>query len=120
MVTYGRDLGGIAVFEQSSGSGDAAGSASDSGGEGDQAGLRLPTVSIGGVNAQELATPLVATTGWGYLRLRRQDYGEQDLRAWAEKLRAQSWDEAYVFFKHEEGGRGPALAGELTQILASE
>jgi len=69
---------------------------------------------------EELATPLVATTGWGYLRLRRQDYGEQDLRAWAEKLRAQSWDEAYVFFKHEEGGRGPALAGELTQILASE
>ena len=68
---------------------------------------------------EELATPLVATTGWGYLRLRRQDYGEPDLRAWAEKVEAQSWGEAFVFFKHEEGGRGPALARELTKILGA-
>ena len=68
---------------------------------------------------EDLQTPLAATTGWGYLRLRRQDYGEGDLRAWAEKLRAQAWTEAYVFFKHEDGGRGPALALQLTGILAS-
>jgi len=68
---------------------------------------------------EELATPFVATTGWGYLRLRRQDYGEEDLRDRAGKLLSQPWSEAYVFFKHEEGGKGPKLAGELTRILSS-
>ncbi len=66
---------------------------------------------------EELATPFVATTGWGYLRLRRQDYAEQDLAERAATLRAQPWEEAYVFFKHEEGGRGPALADQMSRIL---
>jgi uncharacterized protein YecE (DUF72 family) len=62
---------------------------------------------------EELATPLVATTDWGYLRLRRQDYDAAAVAAWAEKLRAQAWTEAYVFFKHEDAGSGPKLAAEF-------
>ena len=68
---------------------------------------------------EELATPFVATTDWGYLRLRRQDYGEGDLRDRAAKVLVQPWSEAYVFFKHEEGGKGPALAQELTKIVTT-
>ena len=63
--------------------------------------------------ADALATPLVATTGWGYLRLRRQDYGPEEVAAWADRIAAQPWGEAYVFFKHEDEGKGPALAAEL-------
>ncbi len=55
-------------------------------------------------------TPLVATAPWGYLRLRREDYAAADLDAWAERVRAAGWEEAYVFFKHEEEGAAPALA----------
>jgi uncharacterized protein YecE (DUF72 family) len=62
---------------------------------------------------EDLATPFEATCGWGYLRLRRQDYGEADVAAWADRVRAQSWSEAYVFFKHEEAGAGPRLADSL-------
>jgi uncharacterized protein YecE (DUF72 family) len=69
--------------------------------------------------SEELATPLEATATWGYLRLRRQDYGEAELASWAERLRAQSWSTAYVFFKHEDEGKGPALAGRLREILES-
>jgi len=68
---------------------------------------------------EERATPFVATTGWGYLRLRRQDYGEEDLRERTGKLLSQPWSEAYVFFKHEEGGAGPKLAEQMTKILAT-
>ena len=68
---------------------------------------------------EDLATPWVATAGWGYLRLRRQDYGEEDLRDRAGRLLAQPWSEAYVFFKHEEGGTGPKLAEGLTRIISS-
>ena len=61
--------------------------------------------------------PLVPTAGWGYLRLRRAGYGAAELAAWAGRLRAQAWDEAYVFFKHEESGTGPRLAAEFAALL---
>jgi uncharacterized protein YecE (DUF72 family) len=67
---------------------------------------------------EELATPLESTCGWGYLRLRRQDYGEDDVAAWAEKIRGRSWSEAYVFFKHEEAGAGPRLATRILELFA--
>jgi uncharacterized protein YecE (DUF72 family) len=68
---------------------------------------------------EDLATPFAATTSWGYLRLRRQDYGEEDLRERAGRLLSQPWSEAYVFFKHEEGGTGPKLAERLMNILVT-
>jgi uncharacterized protein YecE (DUF72 family) len=67
---------------------------------------------------EELATPLVPTAGWGYLRLRRQDYGDADVASWAERLRAQTWSEAYVFFKHEDAGAGPRLAAQLLEAIS--
>jgi uncharacterized protein YecE (DUF72 family) len=46
---------------------------------------------------------IVPTADWGYVRLRRCDYDDALLAAWAERLRAQPWGKAFVFFKHEEG-----------------
>jgi uncharacterized protein YecE (DUF72 family) len=63
--------------------------------------------------SEELATPLQATAPWGYLRLRRQDYDEAAVASWAERIGAQPWKEAYVFFKHEDDGKGPVLAEQL-------
>jgi len=67
---------------------------------------------------EELATPPVATADWGYLRLRRQDYDDAAVAAWAEKVRGQAWSEAYVFFKHEDAGSGPRLAAKLLESFA--
>ncbi len=68
---------------------------------------------------EELAAPLVATAGWGYLRLRRADYGETEVRAWADRVQAQAWEEAYVFFKHEDAGTGPRLAAQMLSLFPS-
>ena len=68
---------------------------------------------------EELATPLVATAGWGYLRLRRQDYDDAAVAGWADRVRGQTWSEAYVFFKHEDAGAGPRLAGEFLERIRS-
>ncbi len=54
--------------------------------------------------------PLCATGRFGYLRLRRADYDAAALRRWADAVRQEPWDEAFVFFKHEDAGKGPALA----------
>jgi uncharacterized protein YecE (DUF72 family) len=68
---------------------------------------------------EELETPLVSTTGWGYARLRRQDYARADLERKADMYRVQPWSDLYVFFKHEEEGRGPALAREFAEIFGA-
>jgi uncharacterized protein YecE (DUF72 family) len=56
------------------------------------------------------ASAVVATAAFGYLRLRRQDYDDAALARWAGVVRAQPWREAFVFFKHEDEGRGPDYA----------
>ena len=57
LVTYGQNLGGIAVIEQTASSaGTSARGASSGGGNG--SGLTLPTVSINGATGQELDTAL--------------------------------------------------------------
>ena len=68
---------------------------------------------------EDLATPLQSTAGWGYLRLRRQDYDEAMIAEWAKKIASQKWDETYVFFKHEDGGTGPRLAGRLLELMGA-
>jgi len=69
-------------------------------------------------DAEHLTTPAVATAPFGYLRLRRDDYGPADLAAWAERIRAATrWKRVYVYFKHEDGSRGPALARSLGTLL---
>jgi uncharacterized protein YecE (DUF72 family) len=63
------------------------------------------------------ATPeLVRTADWGYLRLRRPDYRKAQLNAWIERVHAQDWKEAYVFFKHEDGSAGPAMARRFLDL----
>ena len=61
--------------------------------------------------------PLAPTASWGYLRLRRLDYGDEALRSWAQRI-GSVWKRAFVFFKHEDEGRGPAFAARFERIAA--
>ena len=63
----------------------------------------------------EDATPFESTAGFGYLRLRRDGYSDEDLSAIAARIRAQTWDDVYAYFKHEE--LAPTLAAKLTDLL---
>jgi uncharacterized protein YecE (DUF72 family) len=75
-------------------------------------------VAVDEDEAEGTGSPLVPTAPWGYLRLRRVTYDEARLRAWAERILAQPWSEAYVFLKHEDGSpTGPAAAKEISGIL---
>jgi uncharacterized protein YecE (DUF72 family) len=60
----------------------------------------------------------VATADWGYLRLRRPDYGDRELSAWVRRVQDQDWCDAFVFFKHEDEGRGPRLAKRFVALAA--
>jgi uncharacterized protein YecE (DUF72 family) len=55
--------------------------------------------------------PLVETAPWGYVRLRLEEYSDDALRAWAERLAATGWREIYAYFMHEP--TAPAYAQAL-------
>src|SRR3989442_3767952 len=64
----------------------------------------------------ELEIPFVSTADWGYLRLRRPDYGDAELKSWVKRVRQQNWREAFIFFKHEEEGKGPQIARRFLEL----
>jgi len=66
----------------------------------------------------DLEVPLLPTADWGYVRLRRPDYDDAALTAWAARLKAQDWRDCFVFFKHEDTGKGPQRAARLLELLA--
>jgi uncharacterized protein YecE (DUF72 family) len=55
---------------------------------------------------------LIRTAAWGYLRLRKSSYEPGELTAWSQRIARQGWEEAFVFFKHEQ--IAPDLAEQLS------
>ena len=64
-------------------------------------------------------THIDKTADWGYLRLRRVNYSEENLVEWAVRIRDQNWKETFLFFKHEDEGTGPKLAGQFLRLANS-
>jgi uncharacterized protein YecE (DUF72 family) len=65
---------------------------------------------------EELEVPLVGTADWGYLRLRRPGYPNADLTRWRGWVEDQKWNDAFVFFKHEDEASGPRMAMEFLAL----
>jgi uncharacterized protein YecE (DUF72 family) len=65
------------------------------------------------------APPVVATAGFGYLRLRRARYTRATLEAWRDRMGAAGWDECFVFFRHEDSAAAPRLAHRLVESGAA-
>ena len=63
-----------------------------------------------------IEVPFVSTADWGYLRLRRPNYGDTELRAWAQKVQSQNWSDAFIFFKHEDDGKGPQMGKRFLEV----
>jgi uncharacterized protein YecE (DUF72 family) len=64
----------------------------------------------------DLQIPFEATADWGYLRLRRPDYGDAELKTWAKRVQEQNWRDAFIFFKHEDEGKGPLMAKRFLEL----
>lgn len=78
--------------------------------------LRERSVALCIAQSADEETPFIATAPWGYLRLRREAYSVDELRQWRERIAAQEWDDAFVYFKHEDAGVGPRLAREFLDL----
>jgi uncharacterized protein YecE (DUF72 family) len=84
--------------------------------------LRRRNAALCVADSETASTPLVATADFGYLRLRDEGYTDADLARWARTIAelTDRWRDAFVYFKHEESGTGPAFARRLTELLAAK
>ena len=82
--------------------------------------LRARNVALCIADTEDRRTPAVATADFGYLRLRAVEYTDDALRGWIETIDSvgAGWRDAYVFFKHEASGSGPALARRFLTLRA--
>jgi uncharacterized protein YecE (DUF72 family) len=71
-------------------------------------------------DTEKQAAPTAVTADYGYLRLRREDYTNDDVARWAEFVREKDsdWQDAFIYFKHEDAGIGPKLAAQMIDLLA--
>ncbi len=81
-----------------------------------QAALRGAGCALCASDTDEADAAIVPGARFGYLRLRKTDYDDDALREWAARVRAQPWEHATVFFKHEDEGRGPRLARRFLEL----
>jgi uncharacterized protein YecE (DUF72 family) len=80
-------------------------------------GLRARNIALCIAESESLATPVVVTADYTYFRLRREDYTPKDVERWAKIIAEQplGLKDHYVYFKHEEAGKGPILAKQLME-----
>jgi uncharacterized protein YecE (DUF72 family) len=81
--------------------------------------LRDRDIALCIAEQEDFKCPVVCTASWGYLRLHRLDYDEAGLGAWAKCVGEQSWTDAFVYFKHDEGmGSGPPAVDAFMRATA--
>jgi len=77
--------------------------------------LRARDIALCISEQEDFHSPVMSTAQWGYLRLHRPDYTPDTLRDWAGRVHAQTWTDAYVFFKHDHAaGSGPPAVEAFT------
>lgn len=81
--------------------------------------LRASGVALCIADTEKLTTPVVATAGYNYFRLRNTNYTQDDLKRWAAVIQEQArqLEDVYVYFKHEESGVGPEFAKQMMALL---
>ena len=72
-------------------------------------------------DSERMETPVRVTADYAYFRLRDEGYQPDDIAAWARTIARETaaCADVFVYFKHEEEGKGPAFAKLLMDELGS-
>jgi uncharacterized protein YecE (DUF72 family) len=81
--------------------------------------LRARNLALCVADSEKLSTPVEITADYAYFRLRDEGYTNDDIARWAQTIAEKTSDcgEVYVYFKHEEEGKGPEFARMLMERL---
>ena len=83
--------------------------------------LRARNLALCVADSEKLSTPVEMTADYGYFRLRDEGYTADDIGRWADVIqdKAGACGEVFVYFKHEESGKGPEFARLLMERLGA-
>jgi uncharacterized protein YecE (DUF72 family) len=81
--------------------------------------LRRRNMALCVADSEKLSTPVSVTADHAYFRLRDEGYTPEDIEGWADTIRREtaSCRDVFVYFKHEESGKGPEFARILMEHL---
>ena len=80
--------------------------------------LRARNIALCVADSEKLHSPVEVTADYGYFRLRDEGYQQADIERWAQTIRGlQGLSDVFVYFKHEEQGRGPDFARRLMTAM---
>jgi uncharacterized protein YecE (DUF72 family) len=80
--------------------------------------LRSRNVALCIADSEKMSTPVVATADYAYFRLRDEGYQDADIERWAVVMQGlEGPQDRFVYFKHEEEGKGPEFAKQLASQL---
>ena len=84
--------------------------------------LRARNLALCIADSEKLSTPVEVTADYAYFRLRDQGYEPPDIQRWARVIeeRTTHCGDVYVYFKHEESGKGPEFARSLMHALTGD
>ena len=71
-------------------------------------------------DSEKLSTPVRITADYAYFRLRDEGYTPDDVSRWGDTIAraTESSRDVFVYFKHEEQGKGPEFGRLLQQALS--
>ena len=82
------------------------------------AALKARNLALCIADSEKMSTPVVSTADYSYFRLRDEGYQAADIERWGETIASMpNARDAFVYFKHEEQGKGPEFANLLKRLL---
>lgn len=81
--------------------------------------LRVRNLALCVADSEKLSTPVEMTADYAYFRLRDEGYAADDIARWADAIREKTSGcrDVFVYFKHEESGKGPEFGKMLMERL---
>jgi uncharacterized protein YecE (DUF72 family) len=81
--------------------------------------LRARNLTLCIADSENSSTPVEITSDYGYFRLRDEGYTPGDIERWARTIEEKTsrCRDVFVYFKHEEEGKGPQFARLLLDAL---
>jgi uncharacterized protein YecE (DUF72 family) len=84
--------------------------------------LRARDLALCIADSEKLSTPVEMTASYAYFRLRDEGYTGPDIARWAGVVEqcAEGREDVFVYFKHEESGKGPEFGQALMAHLGAQ
>ena len=84
--------------------------------------LRENNIALCVADGEKVPIPVEVTANHAYFRLRDEGYQKPDILEWAKTVNERTGDcqNVFIYFKHEEEGKGPEFARIMLDALASQ